>query len=306
MTLAPLLSADRARYTEPHGHCALLVGAANRFADDAGATRVAWGKAPPSPESVVHVHLEPSASQLGKGRLPEWLLSLPALRSLTAPAAYLGPASESGLLERLTTLTATYDREHVAAVDRAMLRWPEGAVSSLRALLRVGLVSQSQVPWSDVGLTAAQVPSLEYLRIELDKSGEALPAFAAATRLQHLEAHTVGDADVFSCAPEGLRFVHLNGVGLKAPFDSVRRLQALESLMIVGYRADADCATLASLPSLTELCVMNAKKLRNVDALVEMQGLRSLQVVNCGRPFSKELKARLQSRGLVHLNIDYA
>lgn len=69
---------------------------------------------------------------------------------------------------------------------------------------------------------------------------------------------------------------------------------------------EADCATLASLPSLTELCVMNAKKLRNVDALVEMQGLRSLQVVNCGRPFSKELKARLQSRGLVHLNIDYA
>ena len=76
--------------------------------------------------------------------------------------------------------------------------------------------------------------------------------------------------------------------------------------MVVGCRAEADCAALASLPSLTELCVMNAKKLRHVDALVEMQGLRSLQVVNFGRPFSKELKTRPQSRGLAHLNIEYA
>ena len=66
--LAPIQGAHRARYVSLKQPGELLVGSANRFAAAEGATRIAWAKPPPDPAAVRHLHLEPTAAQVGRAR----------------------------------------------------------------------------------------------------------------------------------------------------------------------------------------------------------------------------------------------
>lgn len=60
------------------------------------------------------------------------------------------------------------------------------------------------------------------------------------------------------------------------------------------------------MPTMRDLCEINAKKLQNVEALAAIRGLRSLQAVGCGRPLDKGLRALLQTRGIEHRDIAFA
>jgi hypothetical protein len=280
------------------------VGNANRFAAAEGATRVAWAKPPPDPAAVRHLHLEPTAAQVGRAKLPEWVVALPALDSLVIPAAFLPDAAERGVLPRLRALSVIYDAERVG--PPALLRWPDADLPALRSLSLVGLGATSGVEWSAVGVTAARTPGLEFLRVDVDRAGQVLAAFADAETLLHAELDGVKDHDALSQLPAGLIHLRLGGGGPKAPFAGITRFPRLATLNVLNGRFELDCALLSQLPTLREVCLWGTKKLRNADALISLPTLESLQAVDCGRPFSKAQKAQLQSRALPHLYVDFA
>jgi hypothetical protein len=302
--LAPIQSSHRARYVSLQQPGELLVGAAKRFAAAEGATRIAWGKSPPDPAAVRHLHLEPTAAQAGRAKLPEWVDALPALESLVLPATLLHDAAARGVLPRLRALSVVYDAERVG--PPALMRWPEGALPSLRSLSLVGLGDVSGVPWSAVGVASTHAPGLAFLRVDVDKTGQVLDAFADADALLHAELDGVKDLDALSRLPPGLIHLHLGGGGARMPFAPITRLSRLETLHLLNGRFELDCAQLSRLPALREVCLWSTRKLRNVDALLSLPGLESLQAVDCGRPFSKEQKAQLKTRALPQLYVDFA
>lgn len=90
------------------------------------------------------------------------------------------------------------------------------------------------------------------------------------------------------------------------PFAPITRFERLATLKVLNGRFELDCALLSQLPSLREVCLWGTKKLRNVDTLVALPELESLQAVDCGRPFNKAQKAQLQAHALPHLYVDFA
>ncbi len=302
--LAPIQGAHRARYVSLKQPGELLVGSANRFAAAEGATRIAWAKPPPDPAAVRHLHLEPTAAQVGRAKLPDWVVALPALESLVIPAVFLHDAAERDVLPRLRALSVIYDAERVG--PPALMRWPDGALPTLRSLRLVGLGATSGVEWSAVGVTSARTPGLEFLGVDVDKAGQVLAAFADAETLLHAELDGVKDRDALSQLPPGVIHLHLGGGGAKMPFAPITRLQRLATLHVLNGRFELDCARLSDLPALREVCLWSTKKLIDADALISLPGLESLQAVDCGRPFSKAQKAQLQARALPHLYVDFA
>ncbi len=281
----------------------LLSGAAHRFGDLGKAAHLPWGKGPQDPTRVLHLHLEPPLSALVKPtvNLPGWVLELPNLRSLTAPAPYLHHLHSSGLLARLEVLTLTYDLEWSTRIDPHLLRWPPASALAplfprLRALRLLGHANSCGLPWATLcHWTPTEVghhfPSLQSLETGLGKTAAPIEAFAEVPLL-HIRAEVVGNIPLYPILPTTLAHLTLTALGLKHSQAELERLSNLRTLFIIGQKSPFDCALLERLPHLEELTLLDTKKFLNLEALASHPALRSLHMVNCGRPFDKAEKAR--------------
>jgi hypothetical protein len=301
-----LFDADRvARGVAPPTGDDLLVGAAARFADPDASPRVGWGSAPPPLDGVRWVHLEPAPAQAAKGRAPAWLADAPAVRGLVTPACLLADLAAMGVLQRLAHISITWDPAWIAAGGR--VAWPSGVQApALRALCLIGHMTRAQLPWAALGLSATEVPGLELLELEIDPKGASLAAMREAPRLSHLGVTYGGNGPVVDLLPDDLRLLRVNTLGPKVSTEGLRRLQSLEGLALLNCRAPVDCCTLEALPRLRELSLWGTKKLAQVDALLRIPALESLELVDCGRPFTAAQKAALAARGLRGLSIQFA
>ena len=81
---------------------------------------------------------------------------------------------------------------------------------------------------------------------------------------------------------------------------------SVELLWLNNLRCELDCAMLASLPRLREVNLLNSRKIANIEALLESRTLESVQFINCGKPFTRELKQRFQAKDYKRLQIEFA
>ncbi len=297
---------SRNRYVDPAGPGIHVVGNAEK-SDDEGATRTAWGKALTVPaESVRALHLRPTAAQAKGAKLPAYIDAMASLRFLAVPYPFLPGLKGAAVLQRITTLQLDYALETTAAYDPRKFAWPDEVTPGLLGLRVVGSETRRVVPWADLGLTADRAPSLEFLGCDVGKRPALLALVGSFSKLRHVELYLLGDSDVFGHLPESVAYAFISSTGPKFAFGHIARLCALQGLSLLWARNEVDCEVLAAMPALTELKLHSCKKVRAIEALLASKSLQSIEVVNCGRPFSKPVAQRFEARGFDHLSIGFA
>ncbi|MFI6824426.1 hypothetical protein ACIBJE_26310 [Micromonospora sp. NPDC050187] len=265
-----------------------------------GAGRIGWNRRPTPDEAarMRSVHLCPNPAQLRRPALPPWLATLPALRNLALPAPLLPLLDRDRVPPDLATLTVGYDAGHPAPTAPVDLAY---ALPGLRGLLVV-----SSVPRPGPADLIGPLPALRFLATPLHRQRRMLDRVAELDTLRHLELSHLGDLDVLPRLTFPLRALELAGTGRAFPIDGLRCLPTVEALRLNSISVEIDCAIFRDLPELTDLIVLNCRRFRNVEALVDCPKLAHLTVVNCRDPFGPAGRELLRERGFARLDVDYA
>ncbi|XVV08587.1 hypothetical protein ACQP2X_27490 [Actinoplanes sp. CA-131856] len=262
-----LFEASRYRYVfPPDGDGVFCVG---NVGECDGEARIPWNGSPSEPALVRALDVAPSAAQLRRPRLPEWLGDLPRLESLTVPAALIGLLGDG--------------------VPRTLVIHGEGETpvalpGHVRGILYVG---------SDLSRVVDPLPPLEFLRTEIDGLEGPREQLRALSTLRHLELVGVRNDDVLADIRSPLETLEIAGSGRR--FSMAGLPPSLKVLRLNGIRAEIDCALLAGFD---ELDVLNSRKFANLDAIL---GIPRVRFVNCGNPFRG--RPEFRERGF---DVDYA
>ncbi|WDZ85569.1 hypothetical protein [Micromonospora cathayae] len=265
-----------------------------------GAGRIAWNRRPDPDElpRMRSVHLCPTPAQLRRPALPRWLAAVPELQTLAVPVPLLPLLGPATVPTDLATLVVSHYSEHPEPDSPADLA---DALPGLRALLVV-----SSVPRPGPADLIGPLPRLRFLATPVHRQRRMLDRVAELDTLDHLELSHLGDLDVFDHLRAPLRALELAGTGRAFPIDRLRELSTVTALRLNSIGAELDCAIFRDLPELTDLTVLNSRRVRNVEALVDCPKLAHVTFVDCRDPFGAPARALLTERGFATLDIDYA
>ncbi|WP_285634675.1 hypothetical protein [Lentzea sp. NBRC 102530] len=298
MTGVDVFSTSRERYLGPFGRdgyfCVGNADECDHLVED-GAVRIPWGRAP-RPEHRARIRslaLCPTTAQLSKAVLPAYLPDLVNLRSLTVPARLVAHLKSP----ELTSLVIGNDDGQAPPLPLAA----DTALPALRALLWVSSFTTPRLP-----RVVDPLPPLEFLRTNVSGDAAVLRQLADLPSLRHLEVVDVKNSDVVAHVVAPLRALEIGGTGRDFPIARLTTIPTLESLRLNGIRAEIDCAVFQELPALTQLTVLNSKRIVNVEALLDCPNLASVEFVDCGNPFKKAGKALFEAHGFAQLDIEYS
>ncbi|MGI5498979.1 hypothetical protein [Lentzea sp. CA-135723] len=292
-----VFAASRERYLGPFdGDEVFCVGNADEcdhYTED-GAVRIPWRGSPRAEDlgRVRSLALCPTEAQLRKAVLPSYLPELTNLESLTLPAPLVTHLTSP----RLRSLVIGNADGQVPQIPLA-----DVAVPALRALMWVTSYSAPRLPQ-----VVDPLPPLEFLHTNVSGDGAVLRRIAGLPTLRHLEVEDLKNVDLFEHLPAPLRVLEIGGTGRDFPVARLASMPSLESLRLNGIRAEIDCEVFRRLPELTQLTVLNSKRIVHVEALLECQKLTDITFVNCGNPFKKDGKALFRARGFSRLRIDHS
>ena len=265
-----------------------------------GAGRIRWGGVP-EPETIEKmrcVHLCPTRAQLRTAVLPPFLAALPHLRTLGLPAQLLPQLRAGAVPPQLPMLVVDHDGDGpVPEVPLAL----DAALPGLRGLMFVTAVAPPHLT-DFVSLP----PTLEFLHTNVSGSRAVLDQVRELRNLRHLELRDVRGLDVFADIRAPLRALEIAGADRDLPVERLATVPTLRAVRLNGVRAELDCAVFQALPELTDLTVLNSKRVSNVEALLDCPKLRGITFVNCANPFKKDGKTLFKSRGFARLDIDYS
>ncbi|WP_394618647.1 hypothetical protein JNUCC0626_05970 [Lentzea sp. JNUCC 0626] len=298
MTGVDVFSASRERYLGPFGgdgvFCVGNADECDHYTED-GAVRIPWGRAP-RPEDKARIRslaLCPTPAQLSKAVLPAYLPDLVNLSSLTVPARLLAHLKSS----TLTSLVIGNDDGQAPPLPLAA----DTALPALRGLLWVSSFTTPRLPQ-----VVDPLPPLKFLRTNVSGDVAVLRQLATLPSLRHLEVVDVKNFDVVDHLVAPLQALEIGGTGRDFPVARLAAIPTLESLRLNGVRAEIDCSVFPALPDLSQLTILNSKRIVNVEALLECPKLASIMVVDCGNPFKKAGKKLFEAHGFAELDIKYS
>lgn len=279
----------------------------NHFVDD-GAIQLPWGATmdPSQFANVRLLRLIPSQRQLKKAIVPEFVKELPNLEFLALPlplAVRLTPQFVKPTLRGIDIVSMQGSMEALGGMEP---KWPAGIVcSGIKALRLLDDVGATQID-TLLGISHQQFPSLQYLMVNVDKRGRRLQELSRLGGLKILHLECVANHPVFEYINAPLKALSIASVGPKFNLGELATLADVELLWLNGLQCEVDCRIFTKLPNLKELNLLNSRKLRNIEMLLKCPKLESLDVLNCGRPFTKESKQFFAAHGYKRLQIDFA
>lgn len=277
---------------------------ASHFVED-GAIQFPWGAAidPGQFSNVRLLRLIPSKSQLKKAAIPEFIRELPNLEFLALPLPLAVKLTPEFIKPSLKGLDVQNTQGSIEALGKTQLMWPGVVCPNVRSLRLMDDAGSTEID-TLFGISDPYFPLLEYLMINVDKRGRRLPELAHLSGLKVLHLEFVRDHAVFNHIGASLRALSIVNTGSKFNLGDLVRVRDVEFLWLNGLQCEIDCAVFAELPNLREVNLLNSKKIKNIEALLNCGKLESIYALNCGRPFSKEAKQLFAARGYKRLEIE--
>jgi len=296
----------RSQYLTALDH-ALWVGSASVYKSRArdGHAHCDWDAVPGGDvlEGVQSIHLVPPTPDITA--LPAWLATLPALRTLGLPYTFLPSLDAAKLPAKLACLQVIYDDATAPRETWDQTRYSGHVLPNVRGFFQLA-TNEPSTAWLGSGLRAEHLPGLEAWLSDLNGDEHALARVSELQRVEYLALEAVRDAKVFESVPVSVEGLHL-GLPTKAfSLSNIARLHKLRYLRINGARFEVDCAHFVNAPQLIELDILNSKKIKNVEALLECKQLKSVSFLDCAKPFKGPLKQRFKDHGFDRLEIDFA
>ena len=154
------------------------------------------------------------------------------------------------------------------------------------------------------GIAPENLPNLKWLECEMDNKKSMLKTIQSFKNVTALRASNVGKQDIFDAFENRLQILSISGRFAGFPMQKISSQTTLEILYINGYKQEFNMEWLLNL-KLKEIQLLNCPKVINAEALLEMDCLESLFIMNCKNALSAELKLKLKERKFAHLNIDF-
>jgi hypothetical protein len=299
----------RARYISPDVRGRYCVGSKNlcsHFVDD-GATRIEWGEEPAEEHlsSIRTLHFIPTKSQIKKPVLPSYVSRLKNLEYLSIPFPFLLNLDQSSLPVNLKSLAIENSFEYEDALKGKEICWPDIVLPKLKALIFLGDYEPSTM-WVGLRMEKKNVPSLEYLKTNIDKAGAVLDSIKNLEISGTLEIAKVNSHNIFDYVDHRLLALEISDSSAGFDISHIARLKNIEMISLNSLKSEIDCEIFLGLPALKEIEIISSKKIKNIDALIERKNLKSLLLLDCGNPLKKEGKQKFKAAGFERLDVDYS
>lgn len=258
-------------------------------------------------EKVRLLMLLPSKPQLKKAALPDFIGKLSNLEHIVFDINFLKKEQVERLPPSVDSIILSRNLAYadlLKALTENKIEWNEDVrLENLGALLIIGDEEKTRIT---TRISAENLPSLKFLGFTFSSKDE-LETFRRFNALTDLELSNLRDLPIFEHI-EHLPLLSLDITGANNKFDiaGAKRLKTLRHLRLNGVRSEVDCRLFAELPELTELVVLNSKKVLNVGALLDCKKLISISFLDCANPFKKEVARRFDQRAYEIFDIEYA
>ena len=247
--------------------------------------RKSWGDFPSKEDKVAFLSFIVEKPSLA--HFPNEIARLSSLKALQIPVQFL-PLSEEQLPKHLISLTLDNLSREEEQADKHYSWNPLVKMENLECLRILGDDNGDLL-----GISPEIAPNLKWIEVELFHPN----AIHIIKEFKCLEAAIlgeVGNVDVF----EHLKHLNLKIVSAKSPkkgfdYTNISYFKGLEIARLFSIKEEIDCAMFLQIPHLKELLLHQCKKLKNVEAFLEMPVLKSLNIEDA-KGVSKELKASLK------------
>lgn len=292
---------ENAVCTGSKSDCKDLVGEGYKF--------VEWDAAPEmvAQDDVLKTHIAGSKAQIKARKLPKFLDESLGIKYLTMNTDFVANASLTSIPRSLHSLTMFTDNRYEELADKFFddeIGWPDALIlPELKALKFIGSDEKTSVIAS---LTPDLLPNLQYFGNDI-ADDEELKIFEKFERFTDLELQFLKDYPIFELVGSNqLISIDLGGMNRNFDLKPIAKISSLEIVRLNSLQGELDCSIFTSLPQLKEIIILNSKKVSNVEALLECENLRSIEFLDCGGPFKKDIKKKFKEIDFDYLDIDFA
>jgi len=262
---------------------------------DEGAHYLKWDQEPTSELAgkIKSIYLAPSKSAMKAGKIPQWIQTIKGLEFLCMPIVFLPRMVDLANLPSLKSLMLIYSQDCDPFIEKIQLQWPKEKLLSLIELTIHSNFDAAE-PKLINGLNTDVLPRLASLTLPLSFKDDWFEELSRFPDLKAVKVEHVRDFNIFKNLPSRIEALSILGAKKDFPIDHLKSFSHLKKLFLNGIQTKIDCSIFTDLPKLNELFILNSKKVENGEKLLECKCLKKLDVVNCNRPFTKELKEALQ------------
>jgi len=152
-------------------------------------------------------------------------------------------------------------------------------------------------------VTKNNFPNLEYLRCDL--SVNLLVEFET---LKHLLINGVNKVNIFEYLKSNIESLQIEGADKSFDIVEMKRKPSIEMIRFNSIYNDINCEHFLDMPNLREIFILNTSKVRNIEALLQMKSLKSLEIVNCKGSLNKSQKLMFKNKAeqFDRLEMDFA
>ncbi|MFC5474359.1 hypothetical protein [Paraherbaspirillum soli] len=308
-TLEAYFVENRTQYLSPDLEGCYCVGNKDlcSYLEDDGAVRIAWGTEPKAENlaSIKKLYLLPTMAQIKNAELPPYVRQLKNLQFLSIPFPFLLNLTRGSLPDNLKCLVIENSYDYEDSLKGKEIAWPDISLPALKAMAFLGDYEASTM-WHRLHIKNGHVPSLEFLKTYVDKAGAVLDAVSQFDGLKTLELSKVGKHNIFEHVSKELVALEISGASADFPISNMTSLQKIEMLSLFDIKSEIDCEIFLDFPALKEVEMVDSKKIKNIDALLECKHLMSILLLNCGNPLKKEGKQRFKAADFKRLDVDYS
>ena len=242
--------------------------------------------------------------------LPQHALLLPHLKNLKLPVE-LGYLQQNlkifEYVQGLTLVNSLHSQQLLQQVNQNKTAEKMFANTHNKQLIFFNIINLSGLkykPENILSITAEQFPALEYLGFQYDARASLIKHLKNFQNLKHIQVKGVL-GDLIPELNAHTQTLHIEGAGAQFRLEQLHQLQQLEALYLNSIHTEIDCTFLADNKHLKEITILNSAQFKNVDALLSMENLQTLEMVNCKKVINGDLKQQFYAKQLKSLKIDF-
>lgn len=313
MAKMKLITQRKQEYFQSPENSRFCTGAKKTYDDDFkddGYGFVEWNEAAKDfpVDKIKLLILAPNKQQLKKAVFPDFITELSALEHIVFDLNFLQKESEVAKIpSSVSSMILSRNLAHQDLLKDLLenkVEWrEENKLENLKALL---IIADKEKEGITAKISRENLPQLKYLGFGFSNKTE-LDLFERFDALTDLELSNLQDYPIFENI-EHLPLASLDITGTNNKFDisGAKNLKTLKFFRLNGVRSEIDCRIFTELPDLTELVVLNSKKILNVEALLECEKLKNISFLDCGSPFKKGIGDKFKAADFEMLDIAYA
>jgi len=278
-------------------------------------TLLPWGKQPSLEmlEDVCLLNIYPAEEYLFPKNMPPFINQFNKLKILKMPLVYALSLRSDSLPESVEHLILINELKQTNNLGKNKkeriqnLLFPNESFPNIKSLNLITLSSASMIADGYLNINYSRFPNLEFLRCAVNSKDKFL-FLESLTNLKHLWVSIGQNVNVFEQIKSPIISLDIDGANVGIEFQKISKIPSLEIIRINSCCDEVDCREFFKLPKLKEIILLNSKGIKNIEALLEMPTLKSLDVLDCKGALTKQQKKIFENNldKFERLSIDYA